>query len=103
MIDKTYSQFQKKIVPYLDGSLSPEEVSEFEAFVHTHPEFGAQIKSKEEEIQLLRAMIPVATLSRASHESLDSEIRASIYNLLKEEPKGLWDNIKMKFEEWISR
>ena len=103
MMDKTYTQFQKKIVPYLDGSLTAEETAEFEAFVHTHPEFGSQIKSKEEEIQGLKAMIPMATLTRESQETLESEIRTSIFNLLKEEPKGLFDSIRIKFEDWFSR
>ncbi len=31
--------YQKKIVSYIDGSLSPDERSEFEAFVRTNPEF----------------------------------------------------------------
>lgn len=103
MIDKTYTQFQKKIVPYLDGSLSKEETAEFEAFVHTHPEFGTQIKSKEEEIQSLKGMIPMAILTRSSQESLETEIRTSVFNLLKEEPKTLWDSVRLKFEDIFNR
>jgi anti-sigma factor RsiW len=38
--------FEKKIIPYLDGSLSIEETSEFEAFISTHPEFEKKIKAK---------------------------------------------------------
>lgn len=103
MIDKTYTQFQKKIVPYLDGSLTAEETAEFEAFVHTHPEFGTQIKSKEEEIQQLKAMIPKGILTRDSQESLESEIRTSVFNLLKEEPRNLWDTIRLKMEDLFNR
>ena len=98
-----YNSYQKKIVPYLDGSLSKNESSEFEAFVLTHPEFETQIKNKQQEIQLLKNLIPVAQLSKQSAETLENEMRASIYNLLKEEPKGLWDSIRIKWEDWISR
>ena len=38
------SKFQKKILGYLDGSLSSEDKSEFEAYVRTHPEFETQIQ-----------------------------------------------------------
>lgn len=98
-----YNNYQKKIVPYLDGSLPKDEASEFEAFVLTHPEFETQIKNKQEEIQLLKNLIPVAELSKQSAESLENEMRLSIFNLLKEEPKGLWDNLRIKWEDWINR
>lgn len=98
-----YNSYQKKIVPYLDGSLSKSEASEFEAFVLTHPEFETQIKNKQQEIQLLKNLIPVALLSKDSAESIENEMRASIFNLLKEEPKGLWDSFRIKWEEWINR
>ena len=98
-----YNSYQKKIVPYLDGSLSKDEASEFEAFVLTHPEFESQIKNKQQEIQLLKNLIPVAQLSKQTVETLESEMRASIFNLLKEEPKGLWDSIRIKWEDWIRR
>ncbi len=98
-----YSAFQKKIVPYLDGSLSKEETAEFEAFVLTHPEFESQIKNKQNEIQLIKEMIPVALLSKESQESIETEMKASIYNLLKEEPQGLFDIIRIKWEDWLNR
>ncbi len=98
-----YNSYQKKIVPYLDGSLSKSEASEFEAFVMTHPEFETQIKNKQQEIQLLKNLIPLSHLSKDSAESLENEMRSSIFNLLKEEPKGLWDSFRIKWEEWINR
>jgi hypothetical protein len=105
MIEKntSYQNFQKKIVPYLDGSLAPEESAEFEAFVLTHPEFELQVKNKQEEIELIRNMIPFAMISPESIESLENEMRSSIFNLLKEEPKSLLDSIRIKWEEWINR
>lgn len=105
MIEKNshYNLFQKKIVPYLDGSLSKEETSEFEAFVLTHPEFEIQIKSKQDEIQKLKDMIPAAMLSKESQESIETEMRTSIYNLIKEEPRGLFDTIRIKWEDWLNR
>lgn len=105
MIEKqsAYKSFERKIVPYLDGSLSKEETSEFEAFVLTHPEFETEIKNKQNEIELLRSMIPVAALSEGTQEALDNEMRASIFNLLKEEPKTILESMKLKWEEWVSR
>jgi hypothetical protein len=99
----SYKTFERKIVPYLDGSLSKEETSEFEAFVLTHPEFESEIKSKKEEIERLKAMIPVAILSQEALEGLDTEMRTSIFNLLKVEPVSFLDKIKMRWEEWMSR
>ena len=40
-----YSTYQKKITAYLDGTLSLNERSEFEAFVAVHPEFKSQIET----------------------------------------------------------
>ncbi len=68
-----YNSYQKKIVPYLDGSLSKDEASEFEAFILTHPEFETQVKNKQQEIQLLKNLIPVARLSKESSETIENE------------------------------
>jgi hypothetical protein len=98
-----YKTFEKKIVPYLDGSLHQEELAEFEAFVLTHPDFEARIKSRKEEIQLLKDLIPAAIISPSSKESLELEMKTSIFNLLKEEPKGLMDSLRIKWEEFRIR
>ncbi len=103
MMEKSYQTFQKKIVPYLDGSLSKDDRAEFEAFVLTHPEFETEINSKKNEIELLRSMIPVAQMSRETQETLESEMKASIYNLLKEEPQGMFDSLRIKWEEFRNR
>ncbi len=102
-MEKAYQSYQKKIVPYLDGSLSKDEKSEFEAFVLTHPEFEEQINTKKNEIELLRNMIPQVQLSKESAESLESELRASVFNLLKEEPKSIFDSLRIKWEEFVNR
>ena len=99
----TYFQFQKKITAYLDGSLSPEETAEFEAFVRTHPEFQDQIVKKQEEFLALRNKMPGATLSKEALESLENEMKLSVLNLLKEEPRNLIDSMKNTWEEWINR
>jgi len=95
--------YEKKITAYLDGSLGAEETSEFEAFVLTHPEFEAKIKSKKDEISLLKNMIPAVSPTEDSLRSMESEIKASVFNLLKEEPKSMFENLRMKWEEWINR
>lgn len=99
----SYKAFEKKIVPYLDGSLSTEELSEFEAFVLTHPEFEEKIKVKKSEIDLIKGMIPAAVLSPESRESLETEIKSSVFNLLKEEPRGFFDVFRIKWEEFRNR
>lgn len=97
------TEFQRKITPYIDGTLNPEERAEFEAFVATHPEVESQVKKKEDELALLKSMIPVVEFSRSTKESLDGEMKQSVFNLLKQEPKNLVDRIKSSFEEWINR
>jgi hypothetical protein len=102
-INSTFKSFERKIVPYLDGSLTSEEASEFEAFVSTHPDFELQIKNKQQEIQLIKSMIPVAIFSNETKESIESEMHVSIFNLLKEEPKGFIDSLRIKWEDWRNR
>lgn len=102
-MNTTYQGFQKKIIPYLDGSLSQEDLREFEAFVSTHPEFEAQIKVKQNEIDLIKNMIPSVEMSSETSALLDMELRSSIYNLVKEDSKNVLDSIRIKFEEWSNR
>lgn len=101
--DPVYKTFEKKIVPYLDGSLSSEEKSEFEAFVLTHPEFESKIKDKQTEIEILKQKMPAAFCSVETREGLENEIRASVFNLLKEEPKSLLDGLRIRWEEFRNR
>lgn len=107
MIDKNrdtqYPQYQKKIISYLDGSMSADDKAEFEAFVSTHPEFESQIKVKEDELSLLKSLIPVMTLSPEALESIEGEMKQSIFNLLKEEPKTLMDRVRNFWEDRFSR
>lgn len=101
--NSNYHSYQKKIVPYLDGSLSKDETNEFEAFVLTHPEFESEIKQRQEEIQILKSLIPTTRLSKMSLDSIHNEMRFSVFNLLREEPKGLFDVVRIKWEEWVNR
>ena len=101
MMEKTV--YQNKIIPYLDGSLSSSEKAEFEAYVHTHPEFESQIRSKEEELTLVRSMIPAPMIAKDALDSLENEIRESVLNLLRDEPRNVWGRIKDTWEEWLSR
>jgi hypothetical protein len=101
--NNNYQSFEKKIIPYLDGSLTMEDASEFEAFVSTHSEFEKKVRAKEQEIENLKKMIPVAVITKDSLESIQSEMRVSIFNLLTEEPKGFFDHVRIKWEEWRSR
>lgn len=99
----SYAPFKKQIISYLDGSLSAEERSEFEAFVATHPEFEADIRSKEDEVNLIKSLIPMALMGRETEISLENEIRASIFNLLRKERSSLWDKMADAWEDLISR
>jgi anti-sigma factor RsiW len=95
--------FQRKITSYLDGSLSVSEKNEFQAFVGAHPEFEKLVKQKEEELDLIRSLIPVVKLNEQSQESLEAEIKLSIQNLLKPEKTNLIEDLKNRFEDWFSR
>lgn len=101
--DPTYLKYQKKIVPYLDGSLEPQDKSEFEAFVSTHPDFEKLVKERESEIIRLQKMIPSMDPSEDSRESLQTEMKASVDNLFEEVPQGRWKNLKLKIEDWLNR
>ena len=100
---ENFLPYKKKIMPYLDGSLSADEKSEFEAFVVTHPEFESQVKTKQGEIALIRSLIPATLMSRDSEVTLENEIKSSVFNLLRVEPRSWWDNVKNTCEDWISR
>ena len=99
----SFIPFQKKITPYLDGTLSPSDRSEFEAFVSTHPEFEVHIQKRREEINLIQELIPSAKLNPDSLRALEGEVKDSVFNLLKGEPKSLWQSIELKIEDLINR
>ncbi len=94
--------YQKKVMSYLDGSLSIEEQAEFEAQVRTNPELEALVKSKEDEMMLLKSLIPAGQVSAESLNSLEAEMKLSIFNLLKKEPKTLTDKVKNIWEDWTN-
>jgi anti-sigma factor RsiW len=106
MIEKTsasYRNYEKKITAYIDGSMEPAERTEFQAFIAIHPDFQIKIKAKEEEIEHLRSLIPVVEFTPRAQESIDYEIKQSVFNLLKRRPKNFWESLKDRYEEWISR
>lgn len=94
---------KKQIIAYLDGSLSAEERSEFEAFIATHPEIEADIRAKEDEVNLVKSLIPTAHMGRETETSLENEVRTSIFNLLRRERSGIFDRIADTWEEILSR
>ncbi len=102
-IPASFIPYQKKITPYLDGTLNASDRSEFEAFVATHPEFESLIKKRREEINLIQDLIPSASMSPQSLKALEGEIKDSVFNLLKEEPKSLWQSVEMRIEDWLNR
>jgi hypothetical protein len=102
-IDPQYINYQRKIISYIDGSLSSDEKAEFEAFARTNPQIEKQIKQKEDELLLIKSLIPAAVMSKETVESLENEMKNSVSNLLKKEPKNFLDEIKEKFEDWVNR
>lgn len=102
-IPASFLPYQKKITPYLDGALTAQDRSEFEAFVATHPEFAIHIRQKQEEINLVKSMIPSVVLGHEALDALDNEVRQSVFNLLKEEPRNVWETINLKIEDWLNR
>lgn len=103
MKEPQYLNYQKKITSYIDGSLSADEKAEFEAFVRTHPEMEDQIKQKEDEQMLIKSLMPATLMSKETAESLENEMKLSVFNLLKEEPKNFMDKVKNSLEEWLNR
>ena len=97
------SKYQKKILGFLDGSLSADDKAEFEAYVRTHPEFETQIKKKEDEILFLKSLIPAGLMSKETAESLNNEMKLSIFNLLRQEPKNFMERVKSSWEDWVNR
>lgn len=97
------SKYQKKILGFLDGSLSADDKAEFEAYVRTHPEFEIQIKKKEDEILFLKSLIPAGLMSKETAESLNNEMKLSIFNLLRQEPKNFMERVKSSWEDWLNR
>ena len=102
-IETSKQNYAKKIVPYLDGSLSQDEVSEFEAYVMTHPELESQIKTKEEEMNLLKSLIPSQQISYEAHSSLQNEMKQSVFNLLKKvEQRTFMNRLQDKWEDFLN-
>lgn len=99
----SYAPFKKQIISYLDGSLSADERSEFEAFVATHPEFESDIRTKEDEVNLIKSLIPMAIMAKETETSLENEVRTSIFNLLRKERSSVWEKLKDSWEELLSR
>ena len=97
------SKYQKKILGFLDGSLSSDDKAEFEAYVRTHPEFEIEIKKKEDEILFLKSLIPAGLMSQETAESLNNEMKLSIFNLLRQEPKNFMERVKSSWEDWLNR
>jgi anti-sigma-K factor RskA len=95
-----YQRYEKKIVPYIDGTLSMDDRNEFEAFVATHPDFQEKLTVKQNEILDLKNMIPVIILSDDSRYTLEQEMKVSTFNLLKDRPKNVVEYVKNLFEEW---
>lgn len=100
---KDYQVYKRKITSYIDGSLSPEESSEFEAFITLHPDFQTEVEKKKQEIELLKTMMPAAELSSEEQEALEEEMKTSIFNLIQEKPEGLFDSIRIKWENRFNR
>jgi hypothetical protein len=96
-------KYQKKIIGFIDGSLSTDDKAEFEAYVRTHPEFEINIKKKEDEILFLKSLIPAGIMSKETAESLNNEMKLSIFNLLRQEPRNFMERVKNSWEDWVNR
>jgi len=95
--------YENKIGLYLDGVLSSQERSEFEAFVSVNPEFKKKIDVKQTELEQIRNKIPTIVLSARSRETLETELKQSVFNLLQRERRSMWQKVQDFFEEKFSR
>ncbi len=51
----------------------------------------------------MRSLIPAPVIAKDALDSLENEIRESVLNLLREEPRNAWGRVKDAWEEWLSR
>jgi hypothetical protein len=47
--------------------------------------------------------MPATLMTKETTESLDTEMKLSIFNLLKEEPRNFMDRVRNSWEDWINR
>jgi anti-sigma-K factor RskA len=97
------SYYSKKIISYIDGALTAEEKSEFEAFVQTHPEFEQKLSSKQSEFALIQSLIPKHEMNPELLESLENEMKQSAFDLLKSTSPNWSQRMKNFWEEWTNR
>lgn len=95
--------FNKNVTAFIDGSLDPRTEAEFEAFLRTHPEYLSDIENKQAELDYIKSFIPKVELSREANESLSSELKQSVFLLVRPKNATFLQKAKMTFEEWMNR
>jgi len=89
--------YQKKMTAYLDGTLSSAEKNEFEAYAAMNSDFSEVLNKKKEEFEFLKSIIPEAEMSEESMNSLKSEIKFSVDQLLSDEKPRMLERVKSFF------
>lgn len=102
-MSEAQSYFNKNVTAFIDGSLHPQAQAEFEAFLRTHPEFITHIEAKQAELDYIKSFIPKAEFTRNIKETLNTEIKQSVFLLVRPKNANFFEKIKMSVEEWVNR
>jgi len=95
--------FNRNVTAFIDGSLAPQSQAEFEAFLRTHPEFINELETKQAELDYIKSFIPKVELSRDVKEALTSELKQSVFLLVRPKNATFFQKLKMSVEEWANR
>lgn len=102
-MSSTQTYFNKNVTAFIDGSLDGGAQAEFEAFLRTHPEFLPEIETKQAELDYIKSFIPKVELTKEASDSLSSELKQSVFLLVRPKNATFMQKVKMTFEEWMNR
>ncbi len=102
-MSSTQTYFTKNVTAFIDGSLESGAQAEFEAFLRTHPEYISEIENKQAELDYIKSFIPKVELTKEASDSLSSELKQSVFLLVRPKNASFFEKVKMTFEEWINR
>jgi|GEM_PF-6032920 len=93
----------QRINSYLDGTLSSDERSKFEAMMRLDKTLSLKVREKKEEYDLFCRLIPNQRPTPESFEMMQTEMRNSVFDLVEEKPDSFSDLVRIKWENLINR
>ncbi len=101
-MSEAFSYFNKNVTAFIDGSLDTNAEGEFEAFLRTHPEYLPEIEAKQAELNYIKSFIPKVELDKDIREAIASELKQSVFLLVRPKHATILQKAKMKIEEWVN-